>query len=202
MNLVAEGKSQIEKTIKIPIASPRQPEDDPDVGNDRVVWQGDWLAQAAFQNEVMGFITSDQVPGRIALLTSPKLTDDRTERDIRDFITPFEYACVDDLLDTWVRLKDEGIEPHMCLDHGFVISYYWKSDGNSVELQADWNNSATSCAFMETSPVFASNPIGRFVDPAKMVELRKSGTSIAELHRRAYEAEFEPEVRPDLRMAT
>jgi catechol 2,3-dioxygenase len=205
MNLAARDEPPIGKTIKIPVLhhvnlkTIRMSE--------MIEWYGKVIgSRKQFQNEVMGFITNDQVPGRIALLTSPKLSDDpdRT-RHTGIHHTAFEYPCVDDLLDTWVRLKDEGIEPHMCLDHGFVISYYYVDpDGNSVELQADWSNDcATSCAFMETSPVFASNPVGRFVDPAKMVEARKSGTGIADLHRRAYEdGEFEPAVKPDMRMAT
>ena len=116
----------------------------------------------------------------------------------------YEYEHVSDLLQTWVRLKGEGIEPHMCLDHGFVLSYYYVDpDGNSVELQADWNNdAAASTAFLETSPVFLANPVGRFVDPAKIEEARRSGLSAAELHRRAYQdGEYEPAVKPDMRMA-
>ena len=169
-------------------------------------WYGKVIgARKQFQNDVMGFVTNDQVPGRIALLTSPNLTDDAEKTSHTGMHhSAYEYESVDDLLQTWVRLKREGIEPHMCLDHGFVLSYYYLDpDGNSVELQADWNKDcATSCAFMETSPVFFSNPVGRFVDPAKMEQGRQSGLSHAELHRRAYEeGAYEPAVKPDMRMA-
>lgn len=174
--------------------------------SEMIAWYGKVIgARKQFQNDVMGFITNDQAPGRIALLTSPKLTDDpdrATHTGMHH--SAFEYASVEDLLQTWVRLRGEGIEPHMCLDHGFVLSYYYLDpDGNSVELQADWNGDcATSCAYMETSPVFASNPVGRFVDPAKMEQARQGGATTANLHRRAYETdEFEPAVRPDMRMA-
>jgi catechol 2,3-dioxygenase len=174
--------------------------------SEMIAWYGKVIgSRKQFQNEVMGFITNDEAPGRIALLTSPKLTDDPDRVSHTGMHhSAFEYACVDDLLQTWVRLKAEGIEPHMCLDHGFVLSYYYVDpDGNSVELQADWNNDcATSCAFMEKSQTFASNPVGHFVDPAKMEEAREKGASPQELHRRAYETnEFEPAVRPDMRMA-
>ena len=162
-------------------------------------------ARKQFQNEVMGFITNDEVPGRIALLTSPLLVDDpdRT-RHTGIHHTAFEYAKVDDLLQTWTRLKAEGIEPHMALDHGFVLSFYYVDpDGNSVELQADWTgDNGSSCEFMEKSPVFSANPVGQFVDCAKVVEARNKGVSIAELHRMGYEqGAFKPAVRPDMRMA-
>ncbi len=175
--------------------------------SEMIEWYGKVIgSRKQFQNDVMGFITNDDVPGRIALLTSPKLTDDpdRT-RHTGIHHSAFEYASVDDLLESWERMKNEGIEPHMCLDHGFVISFYYVDpDGNSVELQADWNRDpAISCLFMETSPVFLANPVGRFVDPAKMTAARKAGMSLEELHRKAYEeGHFEPSVRPDMRMAT
>ena len=41
---------------------------------------------------------------------------------------------MDDLLDTYVRLKADGIVPHACLDHGMTMSFYYVDpDGNSVE---------------------------------------------------------------------
>ncbi len=171
-----------------------------------IEWYGKVIgARKQFQNEVMGFVTNDLTPGRIALLSSPKLTDDPDRASHTGMHhSAYEYESVHDLLQTWVRLKREGIEPHMCLDHGFALSYYYVDpDGNSVELQADWNKDcAVSCAFMETSPVFLSNPVGSFVDPAKMEAARMSGLSVEELHRRAYDGEYEPAERPDMRMAT
>lgn len=35
----------------------------------------------------------------------------------------------------WLALKDQGIVPHACLDHGMTMSFYYADpDGNSVEL--------------------------------------------------------------------
>jgi catechol 2,3-dioxygenase len=174
--------------------------------SEMIEWYGKVIgSRKQFQNDVMEFITNDGVPGRIALLSSPKLSDDPDRaRHTGMHHSAFQYACVDDLLDTWVRLTNEGIDPHMCLDHGFMLSYYYVDpDGNSVELQGEWSSDcAESCAFMESSPVFAANPVGRFVDPAQMEAARASGASLMELHRRAYEdGEFEPALLPDLRMA-
>ena len=174
--------------------------------SEMIAWYGKVIgSRKQFQNDVMGFITNDEVPGRNALLTSPKLTDDPDRvSHVGMHHSAYEYASVEDLLQTWVRLKAEGIEPHMCLDHGFVLSYYYVDpDGNSVELQADWNNNcAVSCEYLETSPVFRANPVGRFVDPVKMEAARQQGMAMAELHRRAHgTSEFEPAITPDMRMA-
>ena len=172
-----------------------------------IEWYGKVIGSwRQFQNDVMGFVTNDEVPGRIALLTSPKLTDDADRaRHTGMHHSAWEYASVGDLLESWERMQGEGIEPHMALDHGFVLSFYYVDpDGNSVELQADWNNNnAVSCEFMQTSPTFRANPVGHFVDPAQMFAARRGGMSIEELHRRSYEAgEFKPAVQPDMRMAS
>ena len=170
-----------------------------------IEWYGKVVgARKQFQDSVMGFVTNDDAVGRIALLTTPQLTDDPDRaRHTGIHHTAWEYATVDDLLETWVRLKGEGIEPHACLDHGFAISYYYVDpDGNSVELQADWlGDWAKSSEFMEKSPDFAAGPVGKFVDPAKMVAARAAGMSIEELHRKAYyEGAFEPAQEPDFRI--
>ncbi len=35
---------------------------------------------------------------------------------------------MNDLLDTYVRLKGHGIGPHACLDHGMTMSFYYVGD--------------------------------------------------------------------------
>ncbi len=171
-----------------------------------IAWYGKVIgARKQFQNDVMGFVTNDETPGRIALLTSPNLSDDADrERHTGMHHSAWEYDSPDDLFQTWVRLKAEGIEPHAALDHGFALSYYYADpDGNSVELQADWNNDpAVSCRYMEGSAEFLANPVGRFVDPAGMVAARKAGMSLQELHRKAHEeGAFEATAPKNMRMA-
>jgi len=43
---------------------------------------------------------------------------------------------------------------------------------------------------MRTSPDFRANPIGVFVDPARIAEAAASGESFAEIHRRAMAGEL------------
>ena len=171
-----------------------------------IEWYGKVIgARKQFQNPVMGFVTNDETPGRIALLSSPNLVDDpERERHTGMHHSAWEYDSPDDLFQTWERLKAEGIEPHAALDHGFAISYYYVDpDGNSVELQADWNGDpALSCRYMEGSSEFLANPVGRFVDPAKMVAARKAGMSLEELHHKAHEeGAFESTAPKNMRMA-
>ena len=117
--------------------------------------------------------------------------------------TAFEYASMDDLLDTYERLKGEGIVPHGCLDHGMTTSFYYADpDGNSVELQSDnfGGDWAQSTEWMRTAPEFAADPIGKPSTPTRSLAARRAGASSDEIHRRAYAGEFTPDTPLDLRL--
>jgi catechol 2,3-dioxygenase len=160
----------------------------------------DWYATTVGLTTVFVFpggawLTNDTANHRLALLTSSKMSDDADKlvhTGIHHFA--FEYATFDDLLNAYTRLKELGITPHMALDHGMTLSlYYVDPDGNSVELQADnFGNWDQSSAWMRTSPDFAADPIGKFLDPDQIVAARRAGASHAEIHRRAYAGEFPP----------
>jgi catechol 2,3-dioxygenase len=138
------------------------------------------------------WLTNDAANHRLGFLCSPQLSDD-PEKLLRTGMhhAAFEFDSLDDLLDTYVRLKGEGIEPHAALDHGMTLSlYYVDPDGNSVELQADaFGDWARSSEFLATES-FAGNPIGLTFDPDRLVSARDEGADAADLHRRAYAGEF------------
>lgn len=168
----------------------------------------DWYAKvvgtkATFQFPGGAWLTNDGANHRIALLTSSKMSDDPDKLMHSGMHhMAFEYKSCDELLDTYTRLKALGIMPHMSLDHGMTMSFYYVDpDGNSVELQydnfGDWKQSSE---WMRTSEAFARNPIGMLVDPAQMVQARDAGTSAEELHRRAYAGEFQPTEPVDIRV--
>ena len=103
----------------------------------------DWYAtvvgaEVLFQDGQGAWLSNDEANHRIALLTSGNLSDDpekRTHTGLHH--TAYEYPTLDDLLGTVARLKGLGIVPHMVLDHGMTLSFYFVDpDGNSVELFA------------------------------------------------------------------
>ena len=147
------------------------------------------------------WLTNDEANHRLALLTSPRLTED-PDKLMHTGIhhSAFEFPTMGDLFDAYSRLKAQGIEPHACLDHGMTTSFYYEDpDGNSVELQSDnFGNWQESSEWMSTSPQFASNPIGMPIDPEQMLAAHKAGASFAELHQRAYAGEFKPSSPLDL----
>jgi catechol-2,3-dioxygenase len=142
---------------------------------------------------------------RIALLANSEWNDDPDKLQHTGLHhTAYEYSSMNDLLDTYVRLRSHGITPHACLDHGMTMSFYYVDpDGNSVELQCDnFGDWSASKQFMVASPQFAENPIGVNIDPALIADARDQGATAEELHRRAYLGEFVPADPLDLRLPT
>ena len=149
------------------------------------------------------WLSNDAANHRIALLANPEWDDDPYKLQHTGLHhTAYEYPSMDDLLDTYVRLKDLEIVPHACLDHGMTMSFYYLDpDGNSLELQYDvFGDWAESTTFMRTAPEFAANPIGIEVDPDELLAAGRAGTAPDDIHRRAYAGDFRPDAPLDLRL--
>ncbi len=169
-----------------------------------IAWYGT-VVGTTVQHKFPGgaWLTNDDANHRIALLTSSKICDD-SDKLIHAGMhhTAFEFASYDELMQTYGRLVEEGIEPHASLDHGMTLSlYYVDPDGNSVELQVDtFGDWSKSSAYMQESADFKRDPIGTPFDPKKIMDAWKAGVSKEELHRRAFRGEFEPSAPLDLRV--
>jgi catechol-2,3-dioxygenase len=155
--------------------------------------------EVLFQNEMGAWLSNDSANHRIALTAFPGISDD-PEKDTHSGLhhTAFEFDEFDDLNGAYLRLKEAGIVPDFCLDHGMTFSYYYRDpDGNHVELQIDnFGDWSQSSAFMREGPDFHEDPIGKFVDPDRVAQAYASGESFDQIHARAMNAEFEPDVPP------
>jgi catechol 2,3-dioxygenase len=168
----------------------------------------DWYAQAVGMEPSWVapdacWLTNDAANHRLAMLAVPGLSDDPDKIAHTGLHhLAFEYPSHDALLGACERLLAEGIRPHMVLDHGMTLSFYFVDpDGNSVELQADnFGDWRRSKEFMRTAPEFAANPIGVPVDPDRIIAAWRAGAAGAELHERAYAGDFTPEGALDLRL--
>jgi catechol 2,3-dioxygenase len=149
------------------------------------------------------WVTNDAANHRVGLIAIPQLTKDAQRSDhVRLQHIAYEYNSLDQLLDTYVRLRDSGIKPLLSADHGATTSmYYADPDGNSVELFVDnfgdWEKSGN---FMRTSPEFASMPMGRYVEPEKLLAARASGAAAGEIHRQSYAGKLSPDQAVDPRV--
>ena len=97
-------------------------------------------------------------------------------------VAAFTFGSMGELLDSYVRLKEQEIRPFFCVNHGPTTSmYYADPDGNRVELQIDNFATAEEGQAWMLSPAFARNPIGVEYDPDALVARFRSGVPVAEL---------------------
>lgn len=134
-----------------------------------------------FVSEQIAFITYDDEHHRIAIINDPSLKPFDDDRAGVDHIA-FSMASLGDLLDTYERLKGEGIVPAFPINHGPTTSiYYVDPNGVKVEIQVD-NSSLEDGpeSFFRTS-AFAANPIGVMFDPDVLLRKYREGADVNEL---------------------
>ncbi len=168
----------------------------------------DWYASVIgtkvnFQFPGGAFISNDRASHRIALLVVPGLQDDPqkfTHTGLHH--TAFEYGSFADLMSSYVRLKEKGIEPQACLNHGLTISFYYTDpDQNMVELQVDnfgdWDASA---AWMRTADDFRRDPIGSVFDPDLVLAAYRGGASFEQIRADTRQGKYPPKKPPHLNL--
>jgi catechol-2,3-dioxygenase len=156
-------------------------------------------AEVIHQDAIGAWLTNDRANHRIALLAFPGFDEDEDkERHTGLHHTAYEYASFADLNASYLRLRDAGIKPAFCLDHGMTLSYYYADpDGNYVELQMDaFGDWAWSKAWMKNSADFKADPIGKFVDPAAIAVDHAAGMPFEEIHGKAMRGAYAPQQQP------
>ena len=144
-----------------------------------------------YENPHLSFVTYDDEHHRVAFVDFGPLTPkdpSSTELMIKPSEQPglhhvaFTFGSMGELLDTYARLKDQGIRPFFCVNHGPTTSMYYRDpDGNQVELQIDNFERVEDLHAWFRSGAFAQNPIGVNFDPDKLVARFRSGVPVAEL---------------------
>ena len=141
-------------------------------------------ARVVHRDDMLAFLTYDDEHHRIAIARIPGLEDGSQMAAGTDHIA-FTYEDLGDLLNTWARLRAEGIEPYWCLNHGPTTSMYYKDpDGNKVELQIDNFDTDEANRWMGSGE-FAQNPIGIIFEPEELLARYRGGEPLETLLRRA-----------------
>src|SRR5262245_16935073 len=92
----------------------------------------DWYGAVVGSKVVLQFptgawLTNDNANHRIALLAMPDYADDpHKDRHTGLHHTAFEFQSFADLMNAYGRLRDRGIRPERCLDHGMTVSMYYR----------------------------------------------------------------------------
>jgi catechol 2,3-dioxygenase-like lactoylglutathione lyase family enzyme len=110
-------------------------------------------------NDVALFIRYDFEHHRVAIINTPHLhTPAEPVAGVVHF--SFTYRTLEEVLGNYLRMKQAGIHPCWCINHGFTTSiYYYDPDGNMMETQFDNMDVAEADEYMR-SEYFAKNPIG------------------------------------------
>lgn len=145
-------------------------------------------AEVAYANDEVAFLGFDEEHHRIAIAAVPHVVEPKPQSwGLNHFA--FTYDGLEALLETYERLKNEGIEPYWPILHGPTTSLYYKDpDLNRVELLCDNMNEQELLEFFE-SGAFDENFMGIIFDPDEMLEKLKAGVPRKELTRRERLAE-------------
>lgn len=158
--------------------------------------------QPVYYAEHAAWLTNDDANHRIALLRLPGTkppVDKPHSAGLHH--TAFEYETFDQWLDNYIRLRDVGVLPVLCLDHGMTMSmYYADPDGNGVEIQVDaFRDWSLSKEWMWASQEFSEDQVGPRFEPEMLVEARLAGLTADEIHVRARAGDYKPEFdSPDM----
>lgn len=149
-------------------------------------------AKVQYQNPGLAFLTYDDEHHRFAFanmsLFQPEGTDTERQGAIGADHVAYTYGSLSDLLETYARLKAQGITPYWCIHHGISVSlYYADPDGNQMEFQVDsFETSEEATAFMRD--FFSLNPLGVEFDPDDwLAQLRSGKPESGFLRRQAHE---------------
>jgi len=142
-------------------------------------------AKVQYQNPFFAFLTYDDEHHRFAFanmsVINPAIQDETPARIGVNHVG-YTYANVGQLLDTYERLKQIGIQPYWQVHHGVTLSIYYRDpDGNRMEFQVDCcANAAEAYAYMH-SDAFATNPVGVDIDFDSLLADYRNGASAAKL---------------------
>lgn len=141
-------------------------------------------AKVVFDNGKLCFMSYDDEHHRLAIFNVPGLQAPG-KQSWGVMHLAYSYKTMRDLLSTYLRLKNAGIQPFRPINHGPTVSlYYHDPDGTAIELQVDAFATKEEAARYFYSEEFQQNPIGVPFDPDELVRAYESGVPESELMRR------------------
>ena len=135
------------------------------------------VAQAAFENHFIAFLSYDEEHHRIALVNVGKDALEISPGAGVDHIA-FTVKGVSALMNHYNRLKAQGIIPVWCVHHGCTLSmYYADPEGVRCEFQVELFDDMAVFSELMLGEAFAANPIGIEYDPEKLLQRYLTGES-------------------------
>lgn len=147
-------------------------------------------AEIVHIDETIAFLAWDGESHRLALVKLPAWVRflfplSKLRRKLYGFDhIALAFGSLEGLLGAYVRLRDRGIRPVWCINHGLTTSIYYEDpDGIRLEFQVDNFDTPEETKRYFGSEAFAKNPIGVNFDPEYLLEQYRSGVPTKELIR-------------------
>ncbi|MCA1850097.1 MAG: VOC family protein [Acidobacteria bacterium] len=143
-------------------------------------------ARVQHENEFLAFMTFDEEHHRLVVFADPETVDRPATAAGVDHVG-YGVANFGDLVETYERLKAEGIVPFAQLNHRFTTSlYYHDPDGNEVEFSVDNFPTKEECSAFVRSEEMAEigrPPFGYDFDPDELARQYHRGVPAEKLAR-------------------
>ena len=153
-------------------------------------------AEPLFETPFATFLTFDDEHHRVLIASDPNATPrDTSAAGVAHFA--YLYDSLAKLMTTYGRLRDEGITPTYCVNHGFQFSlYYHDPDKNEVELGCDNFQTRQQMNDWFAEGHFAKNVYGYDFDPEEIYKWHQEGVPDEKIFESTYGGEA-----PDLSRA-
>ena len=150
-------------------------------------------ARVQHRDERLAFLTYDDEHHRFAFVNMGPAPSDAALKRPNNAAgvnhLAYTWNGLDELVDTYKRLKSQGVKPWRPIRHGLTLSlYYQDPDSNGLEFQIDLMESQAANDFMKGA-AFAKNPIGEPFDPDELAARVDAGKPVDDLIFRSDQAE-------------
>ena len=139
------------------------------------------------EDAALTFLTFDEEHHRVALINPPMPLERKSPTTAAMHHVAYTFASIDDLLERYVALRDQGVVPAVCIAHGITTSMYYRDpDGNLVEMQIDRFAEPDDATSYMKGPEYAADSVGPAFDPDALLQARQAGVSLEELSDRSW----------------
>lgn len=143
-------------------------------------------ARIVFRNEALAFATFDEEHHRFAFADLNVIAPGVDYADDTGTVgvdhVAYDLPSMRGSLEAYAELKQAGIEPYWCVNHGMSASlYYADPDGNQMEFSVDCFASKAECTAYFKGEAIGENPVGVEFDPDDWLEKLRCGMAEADL---------------------
>ncbi len=145
------------------------------------------MAKPMYETDRLCFLTYDEEHHRI-MIGKHEGAPPRDPKAVGVMHWAYAFETFEQLVNAYERLKEEGIVPRVCINHGFTTSLYYRDpDDNEVEFAVDTFDTKDAMNEWFATGAFDRNFVGVPFDPEDMVKRHREGTELGAFYAESYE---------------